>query len=346
MLFRHRCCHFKRVLFLFALSAFVTLGSLAQVTSSSPPAAAQPTQSPSVPDNGIQITDPQAEPPANDDSSVFVFKKQVEEVVLHATVRDQQRRSVTNLDRSAFAVFEDGKPQVITSFRLEDIPVAMGIVIDNSGSMREKRASVNAAVMNLIRASNPADEVFVVNFGAEPYLDQDFTSDPTLLQSALQRFSTQGSTALYDAIVASDVHLKRSAHLDKKVLLVITDGQDNVSQETLQQAVQRLQEDKSGPAVYAIGLHNEDLQRPGRQALEAFASGTGGAAFFPQTLEEVDDITRGIAHDVRSQYDIGYKSSNSLATGYRRIQVEARAPSFGTLTVLTRSGYYAGESVH
>jgi len=305
-----------------------------------------PAQSPNVPDNGIRAPDSQQEPPANDDSGVFVFRKQVEEVVLHASVRDQQGRSVTSLDRSAFAVFEDGVPQVITSFKREDVPVAMGIVIDNSGSMRDKRASVNAAVMNLIRASNPADEVFVVNFGTEPYLDQDFTADPALLQSALQRFSTQGTTALYDAIVASDVHLKRGARLEKKVLLVITDGRDNVSQETLQEAVYRLQQDKNGPAVYAIGLHSEDLQRSGRQALETLARSTGGVAFFPQTLDEVDGITRSIAHDVRSQYDIGYKSANSRATGYRRIQVEARAPSYGKLTVLTRSGYYAGESVH
>jgi VWFA-related protein len=275
-----------------------------------------------------------------------VFKKQVEEVVLHATVRDQQGRLLTNLDRSAFAVFEDGTPQVITSFRREDVPVAMGIVIDNSGSMRDKRASVAAGVMNLIRASNPADEVFVVNFGTEPYLDQDFTSDPVLLQSALQRFSTQGTTALYDAIVASAAHLRRSARLDKKVLLVITDGQDNVSRETLRETVYGLQQDKNGAVLYAIGLRSEDLQRSGTQALETLAASTGGVAFFPQTLGEVDDITRSIAHAVRSQYGIGYKSTNPRATGYRRIQVDARAPGYGKLTVLTRSGYYAGESVH
>jgi Ca-activated chloride channel homolog len=346
MLFQRRRCHLMRILSLSAFLSCLTLGNWAQVSSSPPPANMGRPQSPSTTDDGIQTTDAQQEQPANDEGSSFVFKKQVEEVVLHATVRDQQGRLVTNLDRSAFAVFEDGAPQVITSFRREDVPVAMGIVIDNSGSMRDKRASVGAGVMNLIRASNPADEVFVVNFGTEPYLDQDFTSDPALLQNALQRFSTQGTTALYDAIVASDVHLKRSSRLDKKVLLVITDGQDNVSRETLQEAVYRLQQDKNGPTLYAIGLHSEGLQRSGTQALETLTGSTGGVAFFPQTLGEVDDITRSIAHAVRSQYGIGYKSTNPRATGYRRIQVDARAPGYGKLTVLTRSGYYAGESVH
>jgi Ca-activated chloride channel homolog len=346
MLFRHRCRYLKQALFLLAFLSYFPAGSSAQVPSNPAAATTSPTQSPSAPDNGTPTAEPQQEAPANDDSGVFVFKKEVQEVVLHATVRDQQGLSVTNLDRSAFAVFEDGARQAITSFRREDIPVAMGIVIDNSGSMRDKRASVNAAVLDLIQASNPADQVFVVNFGAEPYLDQDFTSDRALLQTALQRFSPQGSTALYDAIIASEVHLKRSGHLDKKVLLVITDGRDNVSQETLQDAVYRLQQDKNGPEVYTIGLHSDELQRSGTQALQALANSTGGVAFFPGSLTEVDDITRSIAHDVRSQYDIGYKSANPQASGYRNIQVQAQASGHGNLTVLTRSGYYAGDSGH
>ena len=116
------------------------------------------------------------------------------------------------------------------------MPVEIGIVVDNSGSMRDKRGQVSQAVMNLIRASNSQDQVFVVNFGQNPYLDQDFTSDVNLLQAALHQVSAKGSTALYDAIVASAVHLENNSRLSKKVLLVITDGQDNMSQETLQEA--------------------------------------------------------------------------------------------------------------
>src|SRR5579872_6925355 len=201
----------------------------------------------------------------SDEQGRFVFKKQVQEVVLHATVVDETGKLVTSLDRSAFTVYQNGQPETITSFRREDVPVAMGIVIDNSGSMRDKRAEVSKAVINLIRASNPQDEVFVVNFGQTPYLDQDFTSDVNLLQAALRQTSTRGSTALYDAVVASNVHLKNNPHLDKKVLLVITDGQDNMSRETLQDAMRKLQSNK-GAVLYAIGLTDggEGMSRSGR----------------------------------------------------------------------------------
>ena len=115
---------------------------------------------------------------------MFVFRKEVDEVTLHATVVDDKNRLITSLDRSAFSVFENSQPQQIRSFRREDIPVAMGIVIDNSGSMREKRDQVNKAALNLVRSSNPQDQVFVVNFSDEYYLDQEFTSDIKKLQAS------------------------------------------------------------------------------------------------------------------------------------------------------------------
>jgi VWFA-related protein len=271
---------------------------------------------------------------------MFVFKKQVEEVVLHATVLDDQRHLVPNLDRSAFSVLEEGVPQTITSFRREDVPVAMGIVIDNSGSMRDKRAAVNQAVVNLIRASNPQDESFVVNFSQNYYLDQDFTSDVNLLQASLRQVSTRGSTALYDAIVASAVHLQNNPRLDKKILLVITDGQDNMSQQTLQEATRRLQQ-VNGPTLFAIGLSGNGLQPAGRQALQSLADGTGGVAYFPDSLDQVNNITREIAHDIRSQYIIAFKPHKQGAKpAYQSIRVEAHAPGYGHLTVRTRTGYY------
>jgi VWFA-related protein len=290
---------------------------------------------------------PQAEqqPPADGQDSIFVFKKEVQEVMLHATVVDEQRRLVTNLDRAAFTVFEDGVPQKTTSFHRDDVPVAIGIVIDNSGSMREKRDKVNQAVLNLIRASNPNDELFVVNFSQDSYLDQDFTSDINLLQQALHKVSAQGSTALYDAIVASAVHLKNNTRIDRKVLLVITDGRDNASQETLQQATRRLQQE-NGPTLYAVGLLSDELQQSGIDALQGLADSTGGVAFFPKGLDEVDDITRTVARDIRSQYTIGYKPTKPRENpGYRVIAVKAQAPGYRKLTVRTRSGYYSGEAV-
>jgi Ca-activated chloride channel family protein len=286
---------------------------------------------------------PDDQAPAND--SVFVFKKEVQEVMLHATVVDEQRRLVTNLDKSAFTVFEDGVAQKTTSFHRDDVPVAMGIVIDNSGSMREKRDKVNQAVLNLIKAGNPNDEIFVVNFSQDSYLDQDFTSDINLLQQSLHKVSAQGSTALYDAIVASAVHLKNNPRIDRKVLLVVTDGRDNASQETLQQAARRLQQE-NGPTLYAIGLLSDELQQSGIDALQGLADSTGGVAFFPKGLDEVDDITRTVARDIRSQYTIGYKPTRPRENGgYRAIEVRAQAPGYRKLTVRTRSGYYSGEAV-
>jgi Ca-activated chloride channel homolog len=277
------------------------------------------------------------------DQGVFVFKKDVDEVLLHATVVDDKKHLVTNLDRAAFTVFEDGKPQNIVSFRHEDIPVAMGIVIDNSGSMREKRAKVNQAALNLVRSSNPRDEVFVVNFNDEYYLDQDFTNDLLKLKEALEKIDARGGTALYDAVVASADHLKRNARLEKKVLFVVTDGEDNASNESLEQAVKHLQEE-NGPQVYAIGiLGDEEHPKRAKRALDVIAERTGGMAFFPKTLDEVDEISRTIAHDIRNQYTIGYKPTNPRgAGGFRVVRVEAKAKGHGKMIVRTKSGYYAG----
>jgi Ca-activated chloride channel homolog len=285
----------------------------------------------------------QPPPSAQEEEGGFRFHTSVEEVVLHATVVDDKQRMVTNLDKPAFSVFEDGKPQNIVSFRHEDIPVALGIVIDNSGSMREKRDKVNKAAINLVKASNPQDEVFIVNFNDEYYLDQDFTADIGKMKEALEKVDTRGGTALYDAVVASAGHLKKNAKLEKRVLLVVTDGEDNESQETLEQAIRRLQEE-NGPTVYAIGLLGEEKARRARKALQFIAEKTGGIAFFPKSLDEVDSITRNVAHDIRNQYTLGYKPTNPKSSGgYRTIRVEAKSKGYGKLTVRTKSGYYAGQ---
>jgi Ca-activated chloride channel family protein len=273
----------------------------------------------------------------------FTFRKKVEEVVLHATVVDQKQHMVTGLHRNDFIVFEDGRPQQITSFRLEDIPVAIGIIIDNSGSMRDKRSAVNQAAINLVRASNPNDEVFVVNFNDEYYLDTDFTSDINKLKEGLEHIESRGGTALYDAIVASADHLAKGARLDKKVLLVVTDGEDNASRESLEQTVRRLQ-DLNGPTVYSIGVLGDDREaRRAKRALTALAVQTGGVAFFPKDLGEVDNISRQVAHDIRNQYTIGYKPNDPNRPGYRSVRVEAHAAGYKHLQVRTRSGYYAGQ---
>jgi Ca-activated chloride channel homolog len=306
----------------------------------SQPVSSQPPQSQSGAASAPPGTSTQQQAP--DENGTFVIRKDVDEVLLHATVVDDKQHIVTNLDRNAFTVFEDGKPQTIISFHHEDIPVAMGIVIDNSGSMREKRAKVNQAALNLVRASNPQDEVFIVNFNDEYYLDQDFTNDLLKLKEALEKIDASGGTALYEAVVASADHLKRDARLERKVLFVVTDGEDNASRENLEQAVKQLQEE-NGPSVYAIGiLGDEEHPKRARRALEIIAQRTGGLAFFPRTLDEVDEISRQVAHDIRSQYTIGYKPTNPKGTGgFRTIRVEAKEKGHSKMIVRTKSGYYA-----
>jgi len=307
-----------------------------------PPPAGQKS-SPQQPPPSGQPTPPSGQEPGTGDNGTFVFHAEVQEVLLHATVIDDKQHLITNLDQNAFTIFEDGKPQVIKSFRHEDIPISLGIVIDNSGSMREKRPKVAKAAVNLVRASNPHDEVFVVNFSDEYYLDQPFTSKINLLQDALEKYETRGGTALYDAIVASADELKKHGKLQKKILFVVTDGEDDASRESLEQAVRRLQEE-NGPTVYTIGLLGEERQRRARRALETISERTGGLAFFPRTLDEVDSISSSVARDIRNQYTLGYKPSTpESAGGYRTVRVDAKARGYGKLVVRTRSGYYAGQ---
>jgi Ca-activated chloride channel family protein len=356
----------SRVLILLLTLFFASPGIWAQAASQQnppPPASTSPSSAPTssqapqsapagpqqpapTPQSQGQPAPGQAAPPGQEqapEAGGFVFRSEVQEVVLHATVIDDKQHMITNLDRNAFMVFEDGKPQTITSFRHEDIPVALGIVIDNSGSMREKRDRVNKAALNLVRASNPQDQVFIVNFNDEYYLDQDYTSDVKKLQEALEKVEARGGTALYDALVASADHLKKSAKLQKKVLLVVTDGEDNASRESLETAVRRLQAE-NGPTVYAIGILGGEKERRARRALQTIAERTGGIAFLPKTADEVDSISRTVAHDIRNQYTIGYKPTTpKSAGGYRTIHVDARARGYGKLTVRTRSGYYAGQ---
>jgi VWFA-related protein len=271
-----------------------------------------------------------------------VFRTESREVVLRATVVDERNRLITTLTKPDFTVFENGQPQQIRHFERQDFPVAIGIVIDNSGSMREKRDEVNKAALNLVRSSNPEDQVFVVNFNDEFYLDQEFTSDIKKLQAALEHVEARGGTALYDAIVASADYLMKSP-MQRKVIFVVTDGEDDASQENLEQAVHKLQQE-NGPTVYAIGLLGDEKTRKAKRALELIAERTGGMSFFPPTLDQVDEISRTVAKDIRNQYSISYAPTTPRTVqGYRTIHVEAHARPYKKLTVRTRSGYYPGQ---
>ena len=308
--------------------------------------AATPTPAaPNVPGPTVSIPNKPTDngEPTTGKNGTYVFKAQAQEVVLHATVVDQHQRLVTGLTKNDFVVYEDGQPQQITRFGREDVPVSIGILIDNSGSMRDKRMAVNSAALDLVRASNPQDEVFVVNFSDEAIIDADLTSDINKMKEGLEQIDSRGGTALYDAVVASSDYLAKKGRREKKVLLVVTDGEDNASTDTLEQTVRRVQDD-NGPAIYAIGILGGDHEKRAKRALEALALQTGGVAFFPKDLSEVDNISKAVARDIRSQYSIYYRPTRPQEQGgYRQVRVDAHASGYGKLQVRTRSGYYANQ---
>lgn len=274
-------------------------------------------------------------------------------VVLHATVLDSRGRQINGLRKENFRVYEDGVAQNLSVFSQADIPVTLGIVIDDSGSMRDKRAAVNAAALTFVRTSNPQDQVFVVNFNDVYYLDTpgEFASNMEELKSALDKIDSRGGTAMRDAVYASLDHMKLAGR-DKKVLLVITDGEDNASRYTMEELVSYLQ--KGSTVVYTIGLLGEAEPgglfkikdrgpRRARKVLEQLSEVSGGEAYFPKSLEEVESTCVQIARDIRNQYTLAYYPTNAKKDGtFRTVRVDATpARGGGKLTVRTRTGYFA-----
>jgi Ca-activated chloride channel family protein len=266
-------------------------------------------------------------------------------VVLHTTVLDDRGRFAEGLKEENFRVFEDKAEQKLSVFKREDIPVSMGLVIDNSGSMREKRPRVNEAALTLVQASNPDDEAFVVNFNDDFYLDldKDFSNSIPELKEALERIDSRGSTALYDAIIGSLDHLKKGKK-DKKVLLIVTDGEDNTSRNSLEKTIREIQ--RTNTVLYTIGLLGDEkgnAKKKAKKALQQIALASGGLAFFPENVEDVHNICEQVAHDIRNQYTLGYYSTNDRHDGsYRSVQVDVIPPrGRGKLVARTRNGYYA-----
>jgi VWFA-related protein len=269
------------------------------------------------------------------------FRSDVRLVVLHASVSDKHGKLLTNLKESAFKVFENGQPQQVKRFHREDVPVSLGIIIDDSGSMSNKRSRVEAAALSLVRESNPQDEVFIVNFNDDWFLDVPFTDDIRKMEQGIAKIDSRGGTAMRDAISASLDYMREKAKKDKKVLLIITDGNDNASNTSLEKIVAR--SNQSETLVYAIGLFAEEEKRDGakaRRALNELTSTTGGLAYYPKDVSEVQALAVEIAHDIRSQYTIEYTPAiQELDGSYRQIKVTVDGP--GKPVVRTRSGYYA-----
>ncbi len=269
------------------------------------------------------------------------FRSDTRLVVLHASVTDHKGKLVNNLNQNSFKVFENGQPQQVKIFRHEDIPVSLGIIIDNSGSMMSKRARVEAAALAMVRASNPEDEVFVVNFNDDAFLDVPFTSDIHKMEQGLARIDSRGGTAMRDAIMMSLDYINKNAKRDKKVLLTITDGNDNASTMPLEKVVSRA--NQSDTLIYAIGLFTDEEKHEAskaRRALKLLTDETGGLAFYPKEVGEVQELAVEVAHDIRNQYTIAYEPSvQALDGSYRQVKVTVDAP--GKPAVRTRSGYFA-----
>jgi Ca-activated chloride channel homolog len=281
----------------------------------------------------------QTPPPAPDQTANFTLDTKL--VALYVSVIDKNGKMVTNLQQSAFKVFEDNVEQPLKIFNREDVPVSMGIIIDNSGSMREKRPKVAAAALELVKESNPQDEVFIVDFNDVAYLDAPFTNNIKKLEQVLDKIDTRGGTAMRDAISMSIDYAKESGKKNKKVLLVITDGNDNTSNETLEQLERKARQ--SEVLIYCIGLLNDEEPREARaakRALNDLATASGGLSYYPKSLSEVETITPQIAHEIRNQYILAYSPTNQVLDGkFRAIRVTVKAP--GNPTVRTRNGYFA-----
>lgn len=286
----------------------------------------------------------QASPPSQSRSAdPYTIRVDVADVVLHPTVENRDGTPVSGLAKSNFQIYENGVLQPIKYFSHEDIPVTVGLLVDNSGSIRPKRPDIIAAALAFARSSNPQDQMFVVNFNEHVSFGLPpgtmFTDRPEQLEAALSRTPSQGQTALYDAIAAGFEQLKKG-NRDKRVLIVITDGGDNVSKHSLPQIMAMA--GQSDAMIYTMGIFDEEDGDQNPHVLKQLAKATGGEAFLPKTLQEVLPICEHIARDIRNQYMIAYISTNENQDGkYRKIQVKAQAEGRERLFVRTRAGYYA-----
>ena len=277
----------------------------------------------------------------------YLLSVDVALVQLPVSVLDRNGTPVQGLKKEDFQVYEDNALQQISLFKQEDVPASIGLVIDNSDSMRNKRYQANDAAISFVRESNPEDETFIVRFDDTAYLEQDFTREIGELTKVLDTRDTRGSTALYDAVYLAAEHLQDSKN-DKKAMLLISDGEDNVSKHNSSQVVQRLRRSKA--ALYVIGLLEERggrgrfFGKPSSQkVLTKFAEMTGGRAYFPKDIDQISRLGKQIAHDLRSHYTIGYTSSNRKLDGsWRNVRVKLNPPKdLPRLTLETPQGYYA-----
>ncbi|HLY17156.1 MAG TPA: VWA domain-containing protein [Bryobacteraceae bacterium] len=268
------------------------------------------------------------------------FRSDTRLVVLNVSVFDQEGKVVRDLPKNAFTIYENGEKQTLTVFRQEDVPISLGLIIDNSASMTDKRDRVASAALAMVKVSNVQDEVFIIHFNERVVLARDFTNNLKVLEDALRDIDSKGETAMRDALLLGIEHLRHHGQRDKKVLLVVTDGEDNSSVETQAHLVEVAQ--RNDVIIYAVGLLGAEEPASAARAkkqLNELTLQTGGRAWFPNDVAEIANITPEIAHEIRNQYILGYEPSNRATDGsFRKIRVDVDLPG---VMVRTRSGYYA-----
>jgi Ca-activated chloride channel homolog len=276
------------------------------------------------------------------DETQLTIAVDVDLVVFNVTVTDRNGRPVSGLKAEDFLVSEDNRPQAISLFSAGDVPATVGLVIDNSGSMVDKRAEVVNAALTFVAASNPGDELFIVNLNERAFLGLPasirFTNDVSQLRPALLPVAT-GLTALYDALALGLTHLNTGTR-DRKALVVLSDGGDNASQRRLDDVLELAR--RSSATIYTIGVYDETNRDRNPRVLRQIADISGGRAYFPRALTDLSQVWRDIAGGIRSQYTLGYQSTNAARDGtFRKVTIAAKRDGGRALRVATRDGYLA-----
>lgn len=274
--------------------------------------------------------------------SPYTISLNVDLVLLDVSVVDHDGNFVSDLEAENFRILEDGRPESISYFLKKDVPVTVGLAIDNSGSMRGKQPVIVAAGMAFAEASNPHDQMFVVHFNEHVRFGLSppdlFTNNPIQLRGALLRMISAGQTALYDAVSQAMDHFKKARH-NRKALLLVSDGGDNASHRDLKETLQLVQ--SSHVVVYTITLDDPTNPDQKPRVLRRMSKTSGGRSFFPTQLEQVAPICRSIATDIRNQYLLAYRSTNSKRDGaFRQVRVLLETPARRGLVVRTRQGYF------
>ena len=323
-----------------ALLAFATSQALSQQTSPNPADQGKAKSQPELPKPATPEFNV-APPPADDND--FKLSSEVEVVLLDVSVKDANGGFVSGLNKGSFKIFENRIEQPISLFSAQDAPVTVGLVVDNSGSVRPKKPEIVTAALTFVTQSNQRDEMFIVNFNDRVFKglpeNVPFTGESKVLRQALLTTQPQGRTALNDAIKIALEHLEQG-RLDKKTLVVISDGGDNASN-TTKNEILRLVE-SSQATIYTVGIFNPDDKDKNPGFLRELARITGGEAFIPENTSHLVGICEKIAHDIRSRYSIGYSPSNRNHDGkIRRLRVVATGENGRKLDVRSRTHYYA-----